>query len=225
MQYDLTRNIPKSIQERHSSIPESITQMNEDELEAHFKPKIMLYQIKNRIWDEVKARTEDPNKTITMSSIASGVCSEQSLLRYMDNDYILAWFLTPMASYDVISNAVLAKATKRYEDLIGMDINVTRKRKNAEGEFEYYTEVDAKKADILLRAIQNIENRVLGTAIQKNINLSGDLDKHEDVKVEFSMDDVNKRIKELEEKLGGKHNEEERVGDAIVVEGSKDIDI
>jgi len=225
MQYDLTRNIPKSIQEKRNNLPEHIKQMSEDELEQSFVPKIALYQIKNRIWEEIEGKTKDPNKVITMATIAVGLCAEDTLAKYMNNDYMLAWFLTPMANYDTIANAVLAKATKRYEDLISMDINVTRKRKNADGEIEYYTEVDSKKAEILLRTIQNIEDRVLGTAIQKNINLTGDLDKNEEVKVEFNMEDLNKKIAELEDKLDGKGQKDgatkkDGIGEAIIVEGS-----
>lgn len=218
MQYDLTRNVPQYIQERYNNIPEHIRDLSEDDLESYFKPKIALYQIKNRIWDEISKKQRDPNRKITLASIYSGICSDVTLSKYMDNNYILAWFMTPMASYDAIANAVLAKATKRYEDLISIDIMVTKKKKNSDGDFEYYQTVDPKKADILLKTIQNIEDRVLGTAVQKNINLSGDLDKTDsNIKVDFNIEEVNKRIKELEGKLSEHKADECDLEEAIIV--------
>jgi len=205
MQYDLTRNVPSTFKERYDEILPEIKDLSEQELETHFKPKLELYQIKNNLWKEIEEKHLDPNKKVTLSSISLNICTLTTLTKYINNPYILAWFMTPMANYDIASKAVLAKAVKRYDDLINMDITTVRRYKDSDGEVQTVTIVDSKKAEVLLKTIQNIENRVLGTAVQKNINLTSDLDKvNDDVKIEFDMDKVNDRIKELEEKLDAK---------------------
>jgi hypothetical protein len=209
MQYDIIKNVPDSLAEKYEAIPDNIKNMQEGQLEQFFQPTIIHYQVKNRLWGEIGEKTKDPNRKVTLQTVAHGIVNPSVLSDLINNQYILSWLMTPLSTYEQVSNAVLVQATKRYQDLVSMDITTIRKRKNEDGIDEYYETVDPKKAEILLRVIQNIENRVLGNTIQKNININSEVDGKQDHILEGEMDinQINSKIAELEGRLGKKYEE------------------
>ena len=86
-------------------------------------------------------------------------------------------------------------AKKRYADLINMSIN-----KYKDG--EPTNEVDPKKASVLLAVIKNLEDRSMGSALQRQISVSTKEPSGKEDKAALDMTAVNKRLKELELQLG-----------------------
>ena len=93
-----------------------------------------------------------------------------------------------------------------------MDITTPRKQFCGYGDdgkekFEYRNVVDPIKAKVLLDAINKLEDRVKGSAVQRTVNVNA---KTETEPVEYDINSINDSINQLKAKLG--------VGDAIPVE-------
>lgn len=135
--------------------------------------------------------------------------------KILANHEKMAWITSPLDSYEDKSKAALDMVTQRYEDLINMDIMTTKKRKVGD-EWEEYREVCPRKATVLLQVIKNLEDRIKGTAIQRQVNVNT-TEPRQKSKAELDMNEVNNRIIELESRLkdsveikydSGKNNEE-----------------
>lgn len=175
--------------------------MSEKELDDHVKPSLVLYQLKLSFHDRT-IEAQAAGKRVAVSAICRNICSENYFKdRIMTDPGMLAWMLRPVVKYEDKTFAALSKATKRYEDLIDMDITVT-KRKKVDDEWVEYQDVCPKKALVLLSVIKNLEDRVKGTAIQRQINISTPGPKAGSGAV-LDMDAVESKLKELESKLGG----------------------
>jgi hypothetical protein len=182
-------------------IPEELRLQSDKELEKQFKPSANLYRIRQAFWKEI-AIAEERNKKIRPKHIYTGIVSEQYFFdKILRSDLKLAWIISPLATYEDMCNAILQKGMQRYEELIDIDINVWKKRKNEDGEWVEYRDVCPKKAAVLLAAIKNVEERVKGLAVQRQI-----VHKTEEKKVRTITEDpreLAEKIKELENKLNG----------------------
>lgn len=199
---------------RHiEQIPQELLELSEKDLRKKINPSLKLYEVKRAFWEELYLAQEQ-NREMRMWRVYDGKFSKQYFYdKVIKNFYKLAWIIQPLNSYEDKTKAALDKITERYEELIGMDINVRKKVKTEDGTYDWVTEVDPKKAALLLAVIKNLEDRVKGTAIQRNVTATIDGPSKKTRHVD--MDKVDDRLKELEEKLGMKRIEHTTNADAI----------
>lgn len=196
MTKDLTL-YPTKLKSQIEAIPADYWEMGEKQLRKQAKPSLTEYEMKVALWGEIDASNEMGRK-ISVYNIYSDVCSEAFFYKTINNLEKLAWLMSPLRKYEDKAAAALEKATERYEELLSMEITTTRKVKNKEtGQYEEVTQTDPKKAAVLLATIKNVEERVKGMAVQKQISVheKGPKDK----KYEENMEEINKRLTELRE--------------------------
>ena len=190
------------------SIPEEYHDQTEEDLRAKFDPTLKLYEIKQKFWTEL-TMASDAGRKMCIQNIFTGVVSKEYFYRkVMKNHLKMAWLIHPLTTYENRIDAALMKATERYADLINMDIMTTKKRKDENGEWFEYQEVDAKKAGVLLAVIKQLEDRKLGVSVQRQINVNQTETKPADTPVD--ADKIDDRLKEIETQLG-------QMGDVIDV--------
>jgi len=164
-------------------------------------------KVKKQFWRSYNI-SKKSGLRMSITRATQGICKyAQFRKRFLNSQARLAWLLSPSTSYTTEVDSLLDVAMTRYEELIKMDITTTRKviYKDEEGnrQEKFVTQVDAKKAMVLLSVIKNLEERAHGSAVQKQISIkttepAGD----SATKVEVNMDAVNERLQELEDKLG-----------------------
>lgn len=185
-------------------LPPDVKDMTEEDLLKQFNPTNKDFQIRRKIWEQIGH--SNGNRKIKIVNIIRNCISTEQFYKKIKDPYRLAYYLSPRSAYDDITHNLLDKIMGRYNDLINMEITVTKFRKNNEtGLKEEFKETCPKKAQILLSTIRNLEDRVKGAPIAKQINVNTStpkLDEEEEIKI--NMDTVNSRIEELELKLLGK---------------------
>lgn len=184
-------------------IPHEYLCLTEKEIRGKLKPTLMLYEIRQAFWEEV-AFAHEAKTRIRVGRIYEGKCSRDYFYRcVVPNQLRMAWISSPLVAYEDKARAVLEKVSERYEELIEMEITTMKKRKDPDtGEWIHYTETCPKKALVLLQTIKNLEDRVKGTAIQRQVAVNAnapDVKKGESVSVDMSK--LDDKIKELESKL------------------------
>ena len=186
---------------RIQEIPQEYRDSSELTLRKLANPDLHLYELKRSFWKEMERVDREGGRFIATNvyvDLTSKAYFYESVLRKPKK---LAWILSPMVKYEIKTKAILDKLTDRYDELVNMEITTTKRKKNADGEWEEYKEVDPRKAMVLLQVIKNVEDRVNGLAIQKQITIS--TSEPSEKRASLDMGAVNERLKELEEKLGG----------------------
>ena len=185
--------------QRIQEIPKEYTEKSELELRKMVNPTVQLYEIKRSFWKEMDKVDATGNRFVA-TNVYTDLMSKASFYDFIKNPKKLAWVLSPMVKYELKTKAILDKLTDRYEELVNMEITTTKRKKNSDGEWEEYEEVDPRKALVLLQVIKNVEDRVKGLAIQKQITIKAT--EPNTGSASLDMNTVNEKLKELEEKLG-----------------------
>jgi hypothetical protein len=218
-------------------IPEHFLLMTEAELRNLASPSWKLYQLKQSFWKEF-VRAEKEMVTMINTNIYRGIYNKKHYYEViMNSPIILAWMILPLVEYEDKVSAALHKASDRYDELINMEITTTKKVKDkeAEGGFRFVEETDPRKALVLLQTLKNLEERVKGAALQRQVSITANSpsDGGGDVST-LDMDKIDERMIELERKLNpharkgiedGEENDEEGLvasdGDTIEVQSKR----
>ena len=196
-------NVPSvysdKVKEAIESIPQELYSLSEEALRVRVKPTLKLYEVKRAFWEEL-LMAQERGTSMRNWRVYDGKVSKAYFYEKILRDHEkMAWITSPLDSYEDKSKAALDMVTQRYEDLINMDIMTTKKRKVGD-EWEEYREVCPKKAAVLLSVIKNLEDRIKGTAIQRQVNVHTN-EPSKKTKAELDMSEVNNRLIELEERL------------------------
>jgi hypothetical protein len=181
------------------SIPQELYSLSEDTLRHRVKPTIKLYEVKRAFWEELLMAQEEKRGMRNWRVYDGKVSKAYFYEKILRDPQKMAWITSPLDSYEDKSKAALDMVSQRYEDLISIDIMTTKKRKVGD-EWEEYREVCPKKAMVLLQVIKNLEDRIKGTAIQRQVNVH--TREPENKKARLDMSEVEKKLIELEQKLG-----------------------
>lgn len=132
------------------------------------------------------------NKAMSISRVRLGICSCSVWLQIIKCPYKLAWFLIPPREYYQTLEAVLQGALARLDDIVNSS------------PFNKYGTLDCKKAEVILKAVAMIDNRLHGGFVQKNINATiskplSDVD--DQIK---TIEDINRELKQLEDQTSNK---------------------
>jgi len=194
-----------AITEAIARIPSAILELDEDQLRKKIDPSIKDYELKRAFWAEVVAKQAKRRKMI-LTKVYRNIFSKESFYRIIKDPARMAWLIHPVTSYEDKTQAALDKVTERYEELISMEITSTKKVKDEDGEDKWITEVDPKKALVLLSVIRNLEDRLKGTSIQRQVtvNTGRPTDGSGNAVGTMNMQEVKDRMKELEHQLGDK---------------------
>lgn len=195
---------PDSLREAVEAIPQELYQLEEETLKKRVNPTFKHYEVKKRFWKELeRCHKLGDIATFVMAKCYKDILPKTSFERFIRNPEKMAWLTSPLIAYEDLTNAALLKATERYEELLSIDIKTIKKRKDDNGDWEEYEDICPKKAKLLLDVIKNLEDRVNGLAVQRQISINTK-DEGKDKTYEFNMESVEGKLKELEEQLDGK---------------------
>ena len=192
--------------------PEDL-KLNEEELRSRFNVTVLDYELKQAFWREM-ALAQKQDRKMSDSNIFKGRCSSAYFYnKFMPDSSRLAWVMHPVSSYEEKIESILDSTVKRYNEILKMDITTQKKRfvEDSDGKVkrEYYTDVDPKKALVLLAAIKNIEDRVKGATLQKQLQIRTTEPSKFEGLAEINMAAVDERIKELEARINPYHGDVE----------------
>ena len=205
------KNIPSTytekLKEAIESIPQEYDLLPEASLRDELQPDIKLYEIKRAYWEEL-CLAQDEGRKMRIWRIYDGIISKRYFYEVIKNPLKMAWIISPLTSYENKTKAALDMVTERYNELISMDITTTKKVKDEDGEYKYITETDPKKALVLLQVIRNLEDRIKGTSIQRQVSVHTGNPSGQGVKsASLDMNAVEDRLAELEYKLNGESDD------------------
>lgn len=192
------------LKESIEAIPEELHSSSEIELRNKVRPDIKLYEIKRAFWEEM-CHAQDSGKKMRIWRIYDEKVSRAYFYKDILTDPAkMAWITSPLVSYEQKTKAALDMVTERYNELIMMDITSIKKIKTEDGEYVEVKETDPKKALVLLQVIKNLEDRIKGTSIQRQVSVSaGSPTGKGGVAASLNMTAVEERLAELEDKLNG----------------------
>jgi hypothetical protein len=187
-----------------SEIPEDLLYLSEEALRNKLNPSIKYYEVKRSFWEEYTL-AHDRGVNMRNWRIYDGKYSKTFFYKiFLKNKTLLAWIISPMVQYEDRVSAALDRSLERYDELINMDITSTKKIKDPSAETGYriVTETDPKKALVLLQVIKNLEDRVKGTAVQRQVSVTTSEPSGQGIKsATINKEAIDKRLQELETKL------------------------
>lgn len=194
--------IPEKIRVAYSELPDHLRGISEAELRNTHNYTVTDERLRVSFWRQVTECTKS-GKQIVAKKIFTGICSEPYFYqKYLTNPNKIAWMLQPVMPYEARTDALLNLAVSRYEEIINMDITTTKKTivgidDDGKPKHEYIKQIDVKKAELLLKTINVIEDRVKGMATQKSVNINETAPAGAKVEA-MDMKEVEKKIASLQ---------------------------
>lgn len=203
-----------SIKAAIENIPQELIVKSESELRKLVKPSYQKYQLKNYFWDEIARATNAGSKMIASRVYEKITHRQHFYTTILKDQELMAWIMTPVVEYEVKARAALDKISERYEELINMEITSLKRIKDEDGEYRVIEETDPKKALVLLQTIKNLEERVKGSSIQRQVSVNANApDTGRGEELTLSMEAVEKKLEDLNHKINPFNKREKNVQD------------
>lgn len=198
------KSIPAKLVERYKELPSELQAMSEEDLRKAYKYSYIDNKIRLNLWKAVADNLSN-GKPVVMKEIYDGVCSRNNYYKMMTDDKRVAFLMIPVSTYEEKAETLLEVASARYMEILNMDITQMKKvpvSMDDEGKVKYDLKevVDPFRAKLLLDTVSNLENRVKGSSIQKNITIHDSKPKDAEVST-FDVSAISGRIKEIESQL------------------------
>lgn len=185
---------PTGLREMIADLPINYLTLSERSLYNLAKPDPMLNRLRIAFWKEfenAQASVSDMNwvgitKMIQRPSIM--------IRKLLEDQHKLAWVLCPPVSYDVFLQEALSHGMDRIREILDLPL------RNDEGK------VDAKVAELILKAAAFLDLRRHGGFVQKSVNMDIGVGMSERQARNFgekvTIEDISHKIKQLEQELG-----------------------
>ena len=195
---------PERLRDSINSIPAELLEMSDEQMREEFRPTMVDEKLRTSFWRQVN-NLERTGKPFKANELCRDVCNEAYFYnRVMHNPKKMAYMIQPITKYDVQTEVLLYVGMSRLEQIITMDITTPKKQfagydRDGKEKFEYKNVVDPIKAKVLLDAINKLEDRVKGSAVQRTVNVNA---KTESEPVAYDIESINDSITKLKNKLG-----------------------
>jgi hypothetical protein len=148
--------VSERLREAMRSVPAELHELAEAELRSRFNATTIDFSLRASFWREFEQTCARGKARITCPQIYRGICSEGYFYKkFIADENRIAWMLKPIQAYKKEMEALLSRGTQRLWEMVDMDI------KGADDK------IDVKRAELLLKVIQEIGNRSLGMAVQR----------------------------------------------------------
>lgn len=192
--------LPPKLLEAIIRLPQEWIGLTDGEIkEKGYKPSITDRKLRTGFWRAVQA-AEKTGSAMNLSSICRGVCGTGSLHGVMANPPRLAYMLAPIVSYEIETETMLNMALERYNEILEMPIHKFEDMEDESGEIVRTRTVDLKKAEMLLKVLVNVEDRVKGKAVSKNINVNENVRGSDDIS-DWNMSKIDEELAKINSKL------------------------
>lgn len=189
--FSLLNFVGDRLREAIAAIPEHILDIEEKQLKDAVKPTQVDHSLRVSFWREYEKVVWTGAGKITSISVFAGICSNSYWYnKFLKNPRKVAWLVRPLQAYTREMESILHRGTERLWELMEIPIKV-------QGKFS------ARNAEILLKTIKQVEDRVKGMAVQRKesktlrVNLSA-----KSPQAVEGNDAMEARIRQLEAELG-----------------------
>lgn len=143
-----------------AELPDEYFMLSEAEMREKVCPTSTDYALRVSFWREFEKTMWKGNGKIVCASVYGGICSDVYFYKhFITNKLKFAWMIRPMQTYHKEMEAILHRGTERLWDLIEIPVKNPKTGK-----------YDTRNAEVLLKTIQAVENRVKGMAVQRSEN-------------------------------------------------------
>lgn len=196
------------------NIPDEVMDDSEENLREDINPDNKMYEMRRAFWEEMVLAQNESRKMVT-KRIYDGKYTKSYFYNHILKDVRkVAWMIHPLVEYNCTVQAILDRGLERLPELVNMEITV-KKRRKVDGEWVEWEETCPKKALVLWQVVKDLQDRIKGTAIQRQAVIHATEPSDSKAKPELSMEAVTARLKELEGKLGE--------GDALDGDTTRDV--
>lgn len=130
--------------------------MTEGELRREVKPTQTDYALRVSLWREIEKAWISGRGKIVTRQILAGICTEGYFYnKFLKDPRKVAWLVLPAQTYAKEMEAILMRFTQRYHEIADLEFV------DAKGK------VNVKVAELVLKAGQEVANRVKGLAVQR----------------------------------------------------------
>lgn len=188
--YDL---VPEAVKRAIHRFGESCLARDEKQIEETFSPTPLVNRIKVSFWKEFDQAKREGRKMKT-ANIVFKICSSNYFRDFvLHRPDTVAWLLVPPTEYMVELESMMDLAARRLREIIS--IPLTKTLKNG----QEVTDLDA--ASLVLKAVKQLEDRVRGAPLQRQEQKQVQL--RYEQQEQIGLQDVESKVKELEDKLKG----------------------
>lgn len=192
---------PTRLAEALDRVPVQYRDMEASELEKIVKPSPVIKMLQVAFNRELERATRT-GKQFSTKRVYEDICSAATFSRMIDNPAELAYVTKKIPQYEVAIESVLMDAAEKYREIINLPIRRKVSMVTKSGEVVENEIIDAKLAAVVISAIKNLEDRIHGKSLQKNINITTNQPEVRDNEQAFlDKETIDKKIKELEESL------------------------
>lgn len=183
---------PSFVKKALIDIPIQYLEMNEYELEKIVDTNPFINRVRSAFWQEYE-RAQGEMRQMNGSYIAQTVGTLEAYIKKLFKDEkIAAWILCPPTSYGIFLDEALEFGLKRLRDNV-LTLPIVDPETG---------EVCVKNAELITKVVAFLDMRKNGAVVQKTMNLNVNTTKNDikDVHSHMSALDLDKKIKELEER-------------------------
>lgn len=192
---------PARFAEALDKIPVQYRDMEPRELEEMISPTATIKMLQVAFNKELERATRT-GKQFSTKRVYEDVCSPATFSRLLDNPAELAFVTKKVPHYEVAIESVLLDAAEKYREIINLPIRRKVAMVTKSGEIVENEIIDAKLAAVVISAIKNLEDRIHGKSLQKNINITtSQPETRDNEQASLDKEAIDKKIKELEESL------------------------
>ena len=186
-------------------LPQELRELTEDELKLKHRYDQKDYVLRLKFWKTLEMARSNSFKGlktyISNTDIANGILEPVAFLRWIQNPLKVAFMLLPIPSYQDNLEALDVIASERLQEIINLPIKCekTVKKKKDDPDEEPKKEVyyNTKNAELVFRAIQEVNNRLRGGPIQRSMTIQQNI--HQTIPLSPQVDQklLDDKIKEL----------------------------
>lgn len=168
-------------------IPEAYISMTDKELFKTCNPSPIDYALRTAFWREYDRHYLNGSVgRIKTTDFCAGVCTPSYFYSLIKRPATLLWIIKPKQTYHREMESILSRGIERLWEIIEIPI------------YDENQKVDHRLASIVLAAIKQVEDRVQGMAVQRTQSVIQNINTPQPALTGKSMDDLNKKIHELE---------------------------
>jgi hypothetical protein len=172
--------VPHKVQRSMLWVAGEHAQLDERQLEHRCAPNPKTKVLRVNFWNEYYAAIREGRK-MSMMNVYRTVCTHVWFYTKLDRRESCVWMFRPTTDYNSFMEEQLHKGLQRIGEILALPIEVNGK-------------VSTPTANLILKTVQMVENRVKGAVVQKH--------EHKNLNLSLSADSVMpKDLIELEKKI------------------------
>jgi hypothetical protein len=186
--------VPEAVQNAIERLPAEYVDRSEPELltifkERKYEPDPLVYRLRAMFWKEYD-RAQCNGSKMQMAHVYMGICSKDYFYVVLQNKEKVSMILCPPVDYMLAAEEALIFGIEQLRDILAL------KHTTISGA------IDQKAAQVKVEIVKLLDSRVKGAVVQTTKNLNVNVNAEAKAQKEsITPQDVDKRIKELEDSL------------------------